>query len=205
MTEGKVVYTTAQRPAGWVWLVPERGSRWHLYAAPSWGPPVTMCGKVKTPPMAPVEAGDFLVTRAQLCRRCVEKWEGGKYLENELAWRLEQARLPEPEREYKLTALGPAGYRFDFAWPGSKLVVEVEGGVWIRGRHNQGAGFQRDMLKYNAVTLAGWALLRFDRSLIFKGTAVDQVARYLEEHPALTWRHPDAYYRTLERSKYEQS
>lgn len=51
-------------------------------------------------------------------------------------------------------------WRFDYAWPDHKIAVEVEGGIWIGGRHTSGSGFAKDMEKYNAATCLGWRLLR---------------------------------------------
>ena len=52
-------------------------------------------------------------------------------------------------------------WRTDFAWPEQKLAVEIEGGVYIRGRHVRPVGFTKDMEKYNALAEAGWRLLRY--------------------------------------------
>ena len=51
-------------------------------------------------------------------------------------------------------------WRFDFAWPAWRVALEVEGGVWTGGRHTRGAGFVKDMEKYNAATCLGWRFLR---------------------------------------------
>lgn len=50
---------------------------------------------------------------------------------------------------------------FDFAFPGGKVAVEVEGGVWSRGRHVSPVGFIKDCEKYNAATVGGWRVLRY--------------------------------------------
>ncbi len=67
--------------------------------------------------------------------------------------------LPEPVAEYKFHPT--RRWRIDWAWPEHKLAVELEGGCWIRGRHNRGSGYLKDMEKYNALTLMGFHLLRF--------------------------------------------
>lgn len=51
-------------------------------------------------------------------------------------------------------------WRFDYALPKCLVAVEVEGGVWTRGRHVNPKGFLRDMEKYNTATLMGWSVLR---------------------------------------------
>jgi len=41
------------------------------------------------------------------------------------------------------------------------IAIEIEGGVWLYGRHNRAAGFLRDMEKYNALAKQGVVLLRY--------------------------------------------
>ena len=71
---------------------------------------------------------------------------------------LEVRRIPRPEREWKFEA--KRRWRFDYAWPQMLIALEVEGGVWTGGRHTRGAGFVRDMEKYNRAAVLGWRLLR---------------------------------------------
>lgn len=52
-------------------------------------------------------------------------------------------------------------WRFDFAIIEHKIAIEIEGGVWIAGRHNRGSGFIKDMEKYNTAAMLGWRILRF--------------------------------------------
>jgi hypothetical protein len=70
--------------------------------------------------------------------------------------------IPEPVREFKFAkALTPSRqWRFDYAWVDAKVALEVEGGVWIEGRHSRGKGMIEDMQKYNTATLNGWRVLR---------------------------------------------
>ena len=51
-------------------------------------------------------------------------------------------------------------HRLDYAWPDAKLGLEVEGGVWTRGKHGRGSGIVKDMEKANLLACAGWRLLR---------------------------------------------
>lgn len=64
-------------------------------------------------------------------------------------------------REARLTGwtLGyPFGpYRIDLAFPTARLAIEVDGWAW----HVDAARFRADRRKGNAVTRAGWDLLRF--------------------------------------------
>ncbi len=52
-------------------------------------------------------------------------------------------------------------WKSDYANPKLKLILEVEGGTWITGRHNTGTGFIKDCEKYNAASIAGWKILRY--------------------------------------------
>ncbi len=71
---------------------------------------------------------------------------------------LEVRALPLPEREWKFDE--KRRWRFDYAWPERMVALEVEGGVWTGGRHTRGAGFVKDMEKYNRASVLGWRLLR---------------------------------------------
>jgi very-short-patch-repair endonuclease len=51
-------------------------------------------------------------------------------------------------------------WRFDYAIPEHKIALEVEGGVWTRGRHTRPEGFLGDIEKYNEAALLGWRVFR---------------------------------------------
>jgi len=52
-------------------------------------------------------------------------------------------------------------WRFDYAIPEFKIAVEIDGGLWIGGRHSRPSGIQKDMEKLNTATSIGWSILRF--------------------------------------------
>ncbi len=66
--------------------------------------------------------------------------------------------VPEPAPEFQFEP--DRKWRFDYAWPDFKVALEVEGSTWAKGRHNHGAGMQKDMEKYNFGTMMGWRILR---------------------------------------------
>lgn len=99
-------------------------------------------------------------------------------LEAHLVGLLRLRRLPAPEREHRFAP--PRRWRFDLAWPDRMLAVEVEGGLWIAGRHNRPAGMLADMEKYNAAALAGWRVLRFAREHILSGEAIETIRQGLK-------------------------
>jgi len=59
-------------------------------------------------------------------------------------------------------------WRFDFADPTILLAIEIDGGTWVQGRHNTGAGYAKDAEKYNEAIRLGWAVLRFTPQMVRK-------------------------------------
>jgi len=66
-------------------------------------------------------------------------------------------------------------WRADFYLTGTKLLVEVEGGIWSNGRHTRGSGYQADMEKYNAAAILGYTVLRFSTADVKSGRAIEQI------------------------------
>lgn len=52
-------------------------------------------------------------------------------------------------------------WRFDVAWIDDLIAVEIDGGVWTRGRHSRGSGQTKDNEKINAAQSLGWKVYRF--------------------------------------------
>lgn len=73
---------------------------------------------------------------------------------------LSQMKLPVPVKEHVFHPTRK--WRFDYAWPEYKVALEVEGGIWMRGRgaHSRPQGIERDIEKYNAAVVLGWRVLR---------------------------------------------
>ncbi len=71
-------------------------------------------------------------------------------------------------------------WRADFHILETKILVEVEGGIWTGGRHTRGKGFIHDMEKYNAATVLGYQVLRFSTEQVKSGLAVRQIKGLLE-------------------------
>ena len=59
-------------------------------------------------------------------------------------------------------------FRFDCANPSEKIAIEIEGGLWITGRHNHPLGMIQDMEKYNLAVLEGWKILRYTTDTVRK-------------------------------------
>ncbi len=85
--------------------------------------------------------------------------------------------LPPPVTEYRFHE--SRRWRFDYAYPDAKVAMEVEGGVWVGGRHVRGGGYINDCEKYNEAQILGWKVLRFSHSQIKTGYAFGVIARAL--------------------------
>lgn len=86
--------------------------------------------------------------------------EGERALATLILW----AKLPAPEWQYRFDPVRK--WRFDAAWRVRRVAVEIDGGTWTGGRHTTGAGFERDLEKLNAATLAGWRVFRFTTEMV---------------------------------------
>lgn len=97
-----------------------------------------------------------------------------------LTW-LEQLEFPKPVTEFRFHP--ERKWRFDIAWPDQKIALEIEGGVWIQGRHVRGKGYLSDLDKYNSASVLGWMVIRIDTSRIYTNMIVDmlQIAFTLQE------------------------
>lgn len=93
--------------------------------------------------------------------------------------KLRVAKIPEPTLEHRFH--GERKWRFDLCWPPEKLALEVEGGIWVAGRHSRGKGMEADMEKYAEATILGWSVLRASVGQVKDGTAVEWVKRALDE------------------------
>lgn len=91
-------------------------------------------------------------------------------LEEAMVFQIRALSLPTPVREFKFHPTRK--WRLDFAWPGHKVAVECEGGVWTGGRHTRGSGFIEDCRKYAAASLAGWVVFRVAADHIRSGEAI---------------------------------
>ena len=69
-------------------------------------------------------------------------------------------------------------WRADFAHIPSRSLIEIEGGIWIQGRHNRAEGFLADIEKYFEAALAGLVVLRLsERQLTLE--AVERIVRFV--------------------------
>ncbi|MDC5602500.1 endonuclease domain-containing protein [Acinetobacter baumannii] len=77
------------------------------------------------------------------------------------------------EQEYKFHPTRK--WRADFLITGTKILIEVEGGIWSGGRHTRGKGYLGDMEKYNSAAMMGFTVLRFSTEQVKAGLAIKQI------------------------------
>ena len=63
------------------------------------------------------------------------------------------------------------------AWVG--YAIEIDGGIWIGGRHSGGTGQVKDMEKLNLLVEPGWKPLKFTPKQVETGEALAQIRRCL--------------------------
>jgi hypothetical protein len=69
------------------------------------------------------------------------------------------AGLPEPVPEYRWHPVRK--YRADYALPLHRVLIEIDGGLFINGGHSRGKARLHDMAKDRAATLLGWRTMRY--------------------------------------------
>jgi very-short-patch-repair endonuclease len=78
----------------------------------------------------------------------------------EMLWQAQGG--PELEKEFRFHPIRL--WRADFAHLESRTLIEIEGGIYINGRHNRPAGFAADLEKYLEASLAGWRVIRLGQN-----------------------------------------
>lgn len=73
-------------------------------------------------------------------------------------------------------------WRFDIAWPDRFLAIEVQGGIWTRGRHTRGAAMLKEWEKLNTAASLGWRILYVQPTDLFKLETLSTIKL------ALAWR-----------------
>lgn len=104
--------------------------------------------------------------------------------------------LPTFETEYPFAKSIKRRWRFDVAWPALMVAVEIEGGIFGKGKaedggepcptcgqsqagaHGSGSGILRDIEKYNAGTMLGWQIYRVPTHRVDRN-AIEAIRRLL--------------------------
>jgi hypothetical protein len=70
-------------------------------------------------------------------------------------------------------------YRLDFAHLQSKVGVEIQGGVYNRGRHVTGSGYERDCKKYNLAYTSEWTIFLLTNAMAKDSAWLSVVAAHI--------------------------
>ncbi len=87
-------------------------------------------------------------------------------------------KFTAPQREYRFCE--GRKWQFDFAWPGKKVAVEYEGGIYSHLGHTRVGRFVSDMQKYNEAAILGWTVLRFGPDETRTAKAMNTMLRVLD-------------------------
>lgn len=100
--------------------------------------------------------------------------------EAELLLQIRDYGLPDPETEYRFHPVRK--WRADIAFVEStvKLIVEIEGGIFVGGRHSRGVGFESDCEKQAEAMVLGYRYMRVTPRQIKDGRAVRWIAAILQ-------------------------
>lgn len=90
---------------------------------------------------------------------------GGPDLRREVRFAAEHVGLGPGVRD-RLVLANLRDWRLDFAHDGARVAIEVEGGVYSKGRHVRPGGFEEDAAKYNAAAILGWLVFRVTPQMV---------------------------------------
>jgi len=91
---------------------------------------------------------------------------------------LSQAGIPF-EREFRFAP--PRRWRADFLIgdrlhvPASPLLVEIDGGAYVNGRHSRGTGVEADCEKTSAAAILGYRVIRATPKQVEDGRALEWI------------------------------
>ena len=102
-----------------------------------------------------------------------------------LSVQLEQADI-EFQREYRFAP--PRRWRADFMVPygNAEILIEIDGGGYVAGRHSRGAGMEKDAEKQSAAAILGYRVIRATPKQVEDGRCLSWIrqALGLEEQAA---------------------
>lgn len=89
------------------------------------------------------------------------------------------AGLPVPQTEVRFHPTRK--WRADYLWPAPHMLIcEVDGGVFIQGRHSRGVGVEKDMEKVAEALALGYRVLKVTPKHVKDGRALDWIGRLLK-------------------------
>ena len=105
-------------------------------------------------------------------------------IEDQFLKQMEDNGFPSSVREYYFHPVRK--WRADFAFPAHKLLIEIEGGAFTRGRHVRGYGYRNDCQKYNNAIMVGFTVLRFTSDMVRSNEAIRTVAVVMQQRGGIS-------------------
>lgn len=90
-------------------------------------------------------------------------------------------RLPEPVPEHRFAA--PRKWRIDWAWPDQKVALEIQGGIFSRGRHVRGGAMLKEWEKLNCGAGLGWRFLFCQPTELCHIRTIDEIEKAIKYTP----------------------
>jgi very-short-patch-repair endonuclease len=127
------------------------------------------------------DENDFFADADDLPSKLARKIKRNKNerFENDLAMQIRAHKMPEPERQYRFAE--PRKFAADFAWPGLRVLIEVQGGIWMPGggAHSRPMNIERDVEKLQLAAIYGWTLVPVTTKQVKNGEAIAVLERVL--------------------------
>lgn len=127
-----------------------------------------------------VEQGGRGVRGTRNLRRAiadVDQDRTGSSAEVELKRLIEASDIPQPESQHRIPLPGGSNAYPDFAWPGRRKIVEVDGFE----AHGTPRAMESDLIRQNALLEAGWQIRRYSAALIRRdpGAVIADIVRFI--------------------------
>ena len=90
-----------------------------------------------------------------------------------------QHGLPEPVFEHKFAESIGRKWRFDLAWKKELVAAEIQGGIFIQGRHTRGASLLKEWEKLNAACAFGYRVLFFSPTQLLTDYGAETIKKAL--------------------------
>lgn len=68
-------------------------------------------------------------------------------------------------------------WKFDFAWVERKIAIEINGGSWVSGRHNNAVSLELDYEKLNEAQMMGWQVFQLTGNMLKRGDLEEMLLR----------------------------
>ena len=94
-----------------------------------------------------------------------------------MALRAKAYGIPEPVGEHRFHPV--RRWRFDWAWIDAKVALEVQGGLFVQGRHSRGAALMKEHEKLNAAAALGWRVMFCTPQQLRSGEVLEMVKKAL--------------------------